>query len=352
VKIRAIDLNLLRVFQTLMLHRSAAAAARDLGVTSSAVSHALARLRKVLKNDLFVAGPSGMEPTPFALQIAPEIDGGIGRIFEALQPKVFIPGEMDRTFSVGTSDYLATTVVAPCIVRLTKEAPLANFRLFPAGRLDLARCLDGGRIDLALGWFGDIPQHLRRSVVFVEEEALVVRNNHPLTEGLLTRERLFQYPHVVVELTGSEEKSSSGFLDERNVERRNWIERLLIETGGEGKGLVARVAVTVPYFASVAPIVQQTEMVATLPRSLARIVAQQHALTILDLPYEPLKVAVEAVWHERSDCDRGLQWLVARIAEAVRSNATNHQKTSEGNSRPNRKGPARAIPGITAHSSR
>jgi DNA-binding transcriptional LysR family regulator len=314
VEIRTIDLNLLRVFQALMLHRSAAAAGKELGVTSSAVSHALARLRKALNDDLFVARPSGMEPTPFAMEIAPEISAGIGRIFEALQPKDFIASKMDRTFSVATSDYLATAVVAPCIVSLAKDAPLVNFRLFPAGRLDLARCLDGGRIDLALGWFGDIPHHLKRSVIFVEEEALVVRNNHPLTEGLLTRQRLFEYPHVVVELTGSEEKSSSGFLDERNVERRNWIERLLIETGEEGKGLVGRVAVTVPYFASVAPIVQQTEMVATLPRSLARVVAQQHALTILDLPYEPLKVAVEAVWHERSDNDRGLQWLLSRIA--------------------------------------
>ena len=330
-----------------MLHRSAAAAARELGVTSSAVSHALARLRKVLKNDLFVSSPSGMEPTPFALQIAPEIDGGIGRIFEALQPKDFAACEMDRTFSVGTSDYLATTVVAPCIVSLAKEAPLVNFRLFPAGRLDLARWLDGGRIDLALGWFGDIPQHLKRSVVFVEHEALVVRNSHPLTVGPLTKERLFQYPHVVVELTGSEEKSSTGFIEERNVERRNWIERLLIETGGEDKRLVARVAVTVPYFASVAPIVQQTEMVATLPRSLASVVAQQHALTILDLPYEPLKVSVEAVWHERSDSDPGLQWLIARIAEAVRSNAINHQEAPQ-----RRKGPARAVPGIIARSSR
>lgn len=328
--VRTIDLNLLRVFQALMLHRSAAAAAKELGVTSSAVSHALARLRKVLKNELFVAGPSGMEPTPFAMEIAPEINGGMGRIFEALEPKDFVPGEMDRTFSIGTSDFLATTVIAPCIVRLAKEAPLTNFRLFPAGRLDLARCLDGGRIDLALGWFGDIPQHLKRCVVLVEEEALVVRNKHPLTKGILTRERLFEYPHVVVELTGSEEKSSSGFLDERNVERRNWIERLLIETDDEGKGLVGRVAVTVPYFAAAGPIVQHTEMVATLPRSFAKVIARQHGLTILDLPYEPLKVAVEAVWHERSDHDRGLQWLLERIVDHMRTTTISGQEILKG----------------------
>ena len=330
MEIRTIDLNLLRVFQALMLHRSAAAAAKELGVTSSAVSHALARLRKALKNDLFIAGPLGMEPTPFAMEIAPEISGGMGRIFEALEPKDFVPGEMDRTFSIGTSDYLSTTVIAPLIARLAKEAPLVSFRVFPAGRLDLANYLDAGRIDFALGWFGDIPKHLKRSAIFVEEEALVVQNKHPLTEGLLTKERLFQYPHVVVELTGSEDRSSSGFLDQRNVERRNWIERLLIETGEEGKGLVGRVAVTVPYYASAVPIVQQTEMVATLPRSLAKVLARQHALTILDLPYEPLKVAVEAVWHERSDRDRGFQWLVARIADGMRSTAISGQTISKG----------------------
>lgn len=317
MSVHTLDLNLLRVFEALMLHRSASAAARELGVTSSAVSHALARLRRALGDELFVAGPDGMEPTPLALEIAPDIRGGMGRIFEALEPKNFVANEMDRTFNIGASDYVAITILSPLIARLALCAPQVNFCLFPAGRLDLARSLDEGRVDLMLGWFAAIPSRLKRKPVLLEEESLVVRKNHPLTQGTLTKERLFQYPYVVVELTGTEEKGAAGFIDERNVMRRNWIERLLIEEEAGNPGLVGRVAVTVPFYASVAPILQSTDMVSTLPRSLAEHVAQDGSLKMLDLPYDPLKVTVEAVWHERSERDRGLQWVIGQMLELI-----------------------------------
>ncbi len=315
------DLNLLRVFESLMLHRSASAAARELGVTSSAVSHALARLRKALKDELFIGGPSGMEPTPLALQIAPGINGGMDRIFESLEPKEFVPGEMVRTFNVGTSDYLATAILAPLIAQVSKTAPLVNFHVFPAGRLDLVRYLDEGRVDFVLGWFDEVPPRLKRTTIFVAEETVVVRDHHPLTEGPMSKERLFEYPFVVVELTGSEQKGTVGFIDERQVMRRNWIERLIIETSKEGKELIGRVAVTVPYYSLVPPILQKTDMVATLPRNFAASIAQQCSLTLLKLPYEPLKVGVEAVWHQRSQRDRGLRWLIRTMKQLMKEDS-------------------------------
>lgn len=317
--VRAIDLNLLRVFEAVMRNRSASGAAKELGVTSSAVSHALARLRRVLKDELFVTGPRGLEPTPLALEIAPEINGGMDRIFEGLERKPFVPGEMARTFGIGMSDYTATLLLAKLIADVTKTAPLVDFRVFPLGRMDVVRSLDEGRVDFVLTWFGEVPPRLKRAHVLTEEEALVVRDGHPLTSGVVTRERLFEYPYVVVELTGTEDKGWSGYIDERQVVRRNWMERLLVEThGGESNGMVGRVAVTVPYYAAVGPILQQTDMVATLPRSLAETIAQQNSLTILDLPYEPLKVSVDVIWHQRSERDRGFLWVISKIFESAR----------------------------------
>ena len=315
---RTMDLNLLRVFEALMLHRSASAAARELGVTSSAVSHALARLRRILKDELFIGGPSGMEPTPFALKIAPEINGGMDRILESLEPKEFVPAEMVRTIRIGTSDYLATTILSPLIAHMSKAAPLVNFHVFPAGRLDMVRYLDEGRVDFVLGWFDEVPVRLKRATIIVEEETLVVRDHHPLTQGQITKERLFEYPYVVVELTGTEQKGTLGFIDERQVLRRNWIERLIIETSKEGKQVVGRVAATVPYYSSVAPILQTTDMVATLPRRFATSIAQSSSLTLLKLPYQPLKVNIEAVWHQRSQRDRGLRWVIRTAREIMK----------------------------------
>jgi DNA-binding transcriptional LysR family regulator len=93
VPIQRIDLNLFRVFEAIMQHRSVTAASRQLGVRPSAVSHALARLRHALADDLFVSGEAGMEPTPRALRLAPEIRDGLGRIGLAVGSGPFVPAE-------------------------------------------------------------------------------------------------------------------------------------------------------------------------------------------------------------------------------------------------------------------
>jgi DNA-binding transcriptional LysR family regulator len=318
VSLQKVDLNLFRVFEAVMKNRTVASAGRELGVTASAVSHALSRLRKVVGDELFVMGPTGMEPTPRALELAPSISEGIGRIQSALQTKPFNPATSVRNFTIAASDYPGSVVIPPLIALLSRTAPQIAFRIFPIGRLDVVRNLDSGHVDLVLGWFGDLPDRLRRRVIVTEHEALIVRAGHPLTEGMLTRQRLFDYPHVVVELSGSEQQGSDGFLDDRGLVRRIWIERLLIDATGQDEALLGRVPVTVPTFAPVPAIVQRTDMIATLPRRLALQAARDGSVVVLDLPYEPLEVQVEAVHHQRSDGDAGLRWLIEQMTAVMR----------------------------------
>ena len=315
--LRSMDLNLFCVFEAVMQHRSVSGAAAELGLTPSAVSHALSRLRKALKDDLFVAGPSGMEPTIRAVELAPTVRDGMQRLSSAIAAKPFVPRDAVRTFAIVASDYPASTIIPPLAASLASKAPSITLRLFPGGRMDAIRFLDEGRVDLLLSWVDEVPERMCRSIVALDREALVVRAGHPLTQGILTKERLFDFPHVVVEVTGTESQGVDGFVDERGVIRRNWMERLLIETGNAG-GPVGRVAITVPYYAPVAPIVEQTDMVATLPRRLAMQLIRPGSLVMLDLPYEPLGFALEAVWHQRAERDPGLRWLVAEMTEVMR----------------------------------
>jgi len=310
VPIQRIDLNLFRVFEAIMQHRSVTAASRQLGVTPSAVSHALSRLRHALADELFVSGEAGMEPTPRALQLAPEIRDGLGRIDLALGSGPFVPADALRTFRVATSDYVAAAILPPLLAHIGSAAPRIDLRIFPLNRTDVIHQLDDGRVDLVLGWFGELPDRIRRTPIFKDQEALVVRAGHPLSEGAVTKERLFAFPHVVVELTGEEEQAGDGFLNERGVSRRIWIERLLIEMSDPDQGLMGRVAISVPHYATVPALLRATDMVATLPR---RFALAQPSLVVLDLPYEPLVVDVEAIWHQRADLDAGLKWLIGAI---------------------------------------
>ena len=316
---RRIDLNLLRVFEAVLQHRSVSSASRELGVTASAVSHALSRLRLAIGDELFIPGDGGMEPTVRALELAPAIRDGLGRIETAVSPTPFVPTQSHRTFRIASSDHNAVVLLPHVIGRLSKTAPDINFRIFPFNRMDVVRHLDDGRVDMVMGWFGDLPDRMRRTKVFSATEALVVRAGHPLTLGPLTKERLFAFPYVVVELTGTEEDAIDGFVDDRGVWRRVWIERLLIEHGDDDEGLFGRVAVSVPHFAAVPPILSQTDMVATLPRRLAQQVARHSSLVILEeLPYEPLVVPVELIWHQRVERNSGVQWLIKEILDIAR----------------------------------
>jgi DNA-binding transcriptional LysR family regulator len=296
--------------------RSVSGASRELGVTPSAVSHALARLRKALNDELFVPGDAGMEPTARAFDLYPGIREGLTRISSTLNHRDFQPADAVRTFGVGASDYAAAIVLPSVIGRIMKAAPKINIRVFPDNRVDVVSHLDDGRIGLIVGWFGELPERMRRATLLVETEAVVVRPGHPLTQGELTKARLLSFPHVVVDMIGGDEEPAGGFYEDRGTERRVWIERLIMDSRALNDGSSARAAVTVPHYAAVVPLLETTDMVATLPRKLALRAAELGRIVLLDLPYTPLDVAIEAVWHERSERDAGAKWFVEQFIAA------------------------------------
>lgn len=310
--IQRIDLNLFKVFEAVLHSHSVSGASRELGVTASAVSHALGRLRQALGDELFVYGEDGMVPTPRALEIAPAVREGLGRLGDAISIEPFDPQNCARTFRISATDYGSIAIVTPLVAHLARTAPHLDLRIFPYSRMDVVRHLDEGRIDLILGWFGDLPDRARRTQIALEQESLIVRVGHPLTEGVVTRQRLFSYPFMVVELTGSGSPGSDGFLDERGVWRRVWIDRLLIETGSCPE-LGARVALSLPHYGAVSGLLAQTDMVATLPARMAQAMVAAGTHQILDLPYKPLEVTVEAIWHERAERDPAVQWLLGEL---------------------------------------
>jgi DNA-binding transcriptional LysR family regulator len=281
------------------------------------VSHALARLRQALDDELFVFGEAGMEPTARALQLAPGIRNGLENIESAVGSAAFTPSKALRSFRIVASDYTAGIILPRIVPRLAANAPQIDLRVFPANRTDVIRQLDDGRVDLVVGWFDDLPGRLHRKTIWVEQEAIVVRAGHPLTSGPLTKERLLAFPHVVVELTGSEGQAVDGFHDERGASRRVWLERLLLEMSDNEEGLIGRIAVSVPHYATVFPLLLSTDLVATLPRRLAQSTRARMPLAILDLPYDPLTLNIEMIWHQRGNQDPGTRWFVDEMAEAM-----------------------------------
>src|SRR5262249_27237607 len=155
-----LDLNLLRVFDAVMDERSVLRAGNRVGLSQSAVSHALARLREILGDDLFVRTATGVNPTARALAMATPIREALIRIDLAVASARFDPAAPRRQFTLAASDYI-TAVIIPEILGLLKlEAPNVDLIIRTGTRIDLAEQIDLGRIDLAIGSFAAVPERL------------------------------------------------------------------------------------------------------------------------------------------------------------------------------------------------
>ncbi|MFG1413331.1 MAG: hypothetical protein B7Y12_05590 [Rhizobiales bacterium 24-66-13] len=312
---RQIDLNLFHVFAAIMKHRSVARAAAELSLSPSAVSHALARLRQMLQDDLFVRSDTGLQPTPRAMELSGRVNKGLQQFEAALMAVSFDPAKSPRCFRIAASDFFAIYALPHLVQRLSATAPQVDLQIFPVSRLDLARQLETRTLDLVIGWFDKLPGFLRRAPFVEERGAIVVRTGHPLTEGEVTSERLLAFPHIVVEFTGTAPERGDGFVEDRGMVRRIRMEQTLMDTR-RGREAAARVAVTVPYFSAVPPVLRVSNYVASLPYRFAREAVAGGGLVLLDLALERGAAQIDIVWHMRDDGDPGLRWLVEEIRNA------------------------------------
>jgi DNA-binding transcriptional LysR family regulator len=316
-QLRLMDLNLFRVFDAMMLHRSVRKASRALSVTPSAVSHALSRLRQSIGDELFLPTESGMKPTRRAFELASGVREGLEKLESALTGKESVPAETARTFRIGATDYACMVILPSLVKRLAKSAPTVDLRVFPSNHIELVQQLEKGRADLVLGSFTELPAGIRRSRLLREDEVITVRIGHPLTRGRMTKERLLEFPHILVEPVGTMESATDGFSDEaRNVKRVS-VESALCEFQNGRIAPGGCSTVCVPKFAALAPFLQLSDTLAKLPRRLALWAAAQTPLSLLDPPYPSNTIDIEMLWDQDSDDDQGIQWLVDELAECI-----------------------------------
>jgi DNA-binding transcriptional LysR family regulator len=317
VRIRMIDLNLFRVFDAMMQHRNVRAASRKLSVTPSAVSHALRRLRQSLGDELFVSTDSGMQPTRRALEIAPTIREGLEKLELGLVGKEPKRAEALRTFRIVATDYACMVILPRLVKRLSRSAPHVDVEVSACNHLDLGPYLHRDRCDLIIGPFNKRETGLRCSKLLSDDEVIAVRNAHPLTLGEMTKEQLLLFPHLLVEPMGTEESQRIGLTAEGGMPDPRPARSAAREFPAETINLADRPAVPVPHFGAVVPLLQVTDMVAVLPRRLARLAAANASIALLDLPYLTPKLKIEVAWHQRADHDPGIQWLLNELVESI-----------------------------------
>jgi DNA-binding transcriptional LysR family regulator len=294
----AFDLNLLIVFDAVMQERSVTRAGSRIGLSQPAMSHALNRLRHMLKDELFVRTPQGMVPTPRAELLAQPLRNALSEMQHALEPAAFEPSASDRRFALAVNNYAAVVLAPPLVAAVSAAAPSVYLNLLPSGTVDIADRLDRGDLDLALGSLDSPGERFAASTLVEDEFVMVMRRGHPASRGKLTAKAFAALPHL--EISSSREDTS--FID-------SWL---------RDHGLARRIALRAPYL-SAAPILVQSDAVATLSRRIAQEFIRNHPLDLRKPPYESPRVRTTMLWHRRLDRHPAHRWLRGVILSTTKS---------------------------------
>lgn len=290
MNVRDLDLNLLRVFDSIAREHSVTVAAARLRLTQPAASNALARLRRELGDPLFVRTPQGMQPTPLAGTLAEPVRHALALIDAALAGgPAFDPATSTRSFRFYMSDIGEIFFLPPLVERLRQLAPGVHLEAVSLAPEDIGPGLATGAIDLAVGFLPELPGSVKQRRMFRDPYVCLLRADHPRVGTRLTRELFRDALHVLVASPGSGHR--------------------VIEQALARSGLTRRIALRVPHFTVLPMVLERTDLVLTLPSRIARVFAKGQGLRIFEPPVTipPAEIAVH--WHARFDGDSGMRWL-------------------------------------------
>jgi DNA-binding transcriptional LysR family regulator len=305
-----LDLNLLRVFDVLLEERSVTRAGVRLGLTPSAVSHALSRLRYQLGDELFQRGAEGMQPTRRALEIGPSLHAALAQLQSALTPADFDPAVSDRSFAIVAGAYACAVLMPAVVAELQSRAPRVLLQISEVPS-DLVEQLDSGEVDFVVAGFASAPERFARERLMAEALVWVVRRGHPLAQGPATLEQLASVPHVVVAaLKGAITRSPLGL-------RQSWEDLGALEAELAKRNLRRRIGVVAPDTFSAIAIVARSEMAALIPRRLALLSAQNGRLDLIDPPYETPPVDVTLLYRRARLTEPPIAWMRDVLSKAA-----------------------------------
>ena len=299
---RNFDLNLLLVLDGVLREGTLSNGAKALNVSQPTISSSLAKLREILQDELFVRSGNGMQPTPRALALREPVQRVLAVVkWEILDTGRFDPTTEIRPYTIATSDIGETLLLPRVVARLAQDAPRVNLRCMVVGPRHLEDALEVGEVDLAIGYFPDLARPTTmQQTLFTHGFACLARTGHPLIKNGVTLEAFLEAHHVVVTLEGSSQELFEDALAKRGLERR--------------------CVLRIPHVMSVPFVVAGTDLIGTVPRSVAAFFSGLVNLQVLDPPIDVPDFAIKQYWHRRFHHDARLIWLRTMMSEFYQSN--------------------------------
>lgn len=289
-----LDLNLLRVLVQVYEDRKVSAAAERLGMSQPAVSSALRRLRQVTGDKLFVPTARGMQPTPLAEQMAPALASALSSISDTMSCRVaFDAATSDRRFTLAMTDIGECHFLPPLSRLLRAQAPQISVATVRNTAINLRVEMEQGKVDLALGHLPDLSTDFHQRLLFRQRYVCLLRKGHPLDTAEIPIDGYARAHHAVVLSVGT----GHGRVDE-------FIAR---------SGLKRRIVLKLPHFSALADVLEDSDVVATVPEVFAARSARRFNLSYRTHPLDLPPIDIGLFWHTKVHRDPASIWLRERI---------------------------------------
>ncbi|HEY1410992.1 MAG TPA: LysR family transcriptional regulator [Rhodopila sp.] len=293
----AFDLNLLVVFDAVEQDRNLTRAGLRLGMSQPAVSHALARLRHLLKDELFVRTPNGMRPTPRAERMIAPVRAALQELQVTLEADEFNAAEASNTFTIAVNNYAARAVVPALANRISKLAPSVVLDVRPIGRMHVLDQLDDGGVQLALATLIDGGDRFKCVGLLEDEYVAVLSEEHPAANlPELTLEHFAALPHIAITSSGDD----TNFIDDALADH----------------GLTRFIPAKVPLH-SLVPVLINSGALAVMPKRAAADLLAVCRLVMRPLPFPSPRVGLAMIWHRRLDNHPAHRWLRGTLRGSV-----------------------------------
>ncbi len=296
VDLRRIDLNLLVALDALLEERNVTRGALRLGMSQPAASRALSRLRALFADALLVDGRGGYILSARAEQIRPALRRTLVGIGEMLEATPFDPATATGHVRLLLPDLQAAALAPYLLARLSDEAPALDLDILPLGTTAM-EMLEKDEADAAVGVIEDAPAGMRRRGLYDDRLVTLMRAGHPAASEALTLDRYLELGHIVVSITG--------------------VGPAPVDTALSAIALGRRVRVRVPSFLAAVEIAARSDLIMTLPSSLAQTAAGMGRFVALPPPIDLGTFTMSLVWHARHQDEPRHIWLRQIIVAAT-----------------------------------
>lgn len=296
VNLRDFDLNLLVIFANIMEQRSISKVANELGLSPSAVSHALARLRLMLNDQLFYRTAKGLEPTDRARELIVQVEDGLSYLSSAISAQQqFVPAESKRVFSMQVANYVSGFFLPSFSQRIREEAPNVTIDILPFSistessewdRVDAQIRLTPGRLK---------PKAVRSKRLMADDVVVLMRPDHPSASEPMTPELYARLPHVKLS------QASTG--------------TTVIDDALAGRGFERHSALIVSSWDAIPDILMKTDLIAIAPRRLLALDPRLKHFKSAPLPLEEVVFSFDLCWDQNSEKESGHKWLCETIID-------------------------------------